>query len=123
MLLLLFYSSSIFYPPPPPPSPAAASSSTVLLIVPLVPSIIIGPNVCPASVDTLSTDSLVPFIGFVSHHETNTLLSPTASISAVCDSASVELLRLILSPNVCPPSFEALNITSQFPDLFVHHTM
>jgi len=30
---------------------------------------------------------------------------------------------LILSPKVAPPSFEALNITSQLPDLLVHHTM
>jgi hypothetical protein len=35
----------------------------------------------------------------------------------------VELLRLILSPKVLPPSVDALNITSSFPVLFVHHAM
>src|SRR5215218_5864657 len=86
---------------------------------PIVPSITTGPKVCHLSVDTLSTESLDPFSGLVSHHDTYTFL-PAATISAFCDSASVELLRLILSPNVCPPSVEALNITSQFSDLLVH---
>ena len=34
--------------------------------------------------------------------------------TAFCDSASVGLLRLILSPKVAPTSVEALNITSPF---------
>jgi hypothetical protein len=36
----------------------------------------------------------------------------------------VELLRLILSPNVLPPSVDALNITSSLvPVLLVDHVM
>ena len=88
-----------------PSSPAAVvvvvvASPVVVFIVPLVPSISTGPNVCPASADTLSTDSLDPVSALVSHHDTYTLFSPAATISAFCDSVSLELLRLILSPNV-----------------------
>ena len=32
-------------------------------------------------------------------------------------------LCVFLSPKVAPPSVEALNITSQLPDLLVHHIM
>jgi hypothetical protein len=58
-----------------PPPPVAERKSSVelplpevvvtlppplaVVIVPLVPNLITGPNVCPASVDTLSTDSFV----------------------------------------------------------------
>jgi hypothetical protein len=94
---------------------------SLVFIVPLVPSTTIGANVCPASDDTLSTDSLDPFSGLVSNHETYTLFT-TAIISAFCESASVELLRLIAFLKVRPLSYEALNITSQLPDLLVHHT-
>ena len=78
----------------------------------------------PLSLLILSTDSLVLFAGLVlvSHQLTYTL-SSCATISAFCESASVELLRFILSSNVSPVSLEALNITSQFPDLLVHHTI
>ena len=51
---------------------AVVSAVSVVLIVPLVPSITGGPKVCPASFDTLSTDSFDPVSGLVSHHETNT---------------------------------------------------
>src|ERR671918_2112608 len=59
----------------------------VVLIVPLVPKLITGPNVCPASVLTLKTDSFVCgcIFSFASHHETHTILFSLASISAVCD--------------------------------------
>src|ERR687891_628779 len=103
-------------------SSGSVSVVVVVLIVPLVLSTTTGPKVCHLSVDTLSTDSLDPFSGLVSHHDTYTFL-PAATISAFCDSASVELIRLILSSNVCPPSIEALNTTSQFSDFLVHHTM
>jgi hypothetical protein len=53
----------------------------VVLRVPLAANITTGLNFCPASVDTLSTDSLDPVIGLVSHHETYTLF-PAAIISA-----------------------------------------
>ncbi len=102
---------------PPPVPPSAATLGLVVYVVlpivvvvsvspdvPFIPSIIIGPNVCQESFDTLRTDSLEPVTGLVSHHETSTLLFPAATISAFCDSASVELLRFILSPNICPPS-------------------
>ena len=75
------------YSPSPSP-PAAVLLVSVLLsivvIVPLVPSITTGANVCPLSVDTLSTDSLDPVIGLVSHHDIYTLF-PAATISAFCD--------------------------------------
>src|SRR5918995_3528290 len=92
--------------------------------VPISPSLRIGPNVAPLSLLILSTDSLVLFAGLVlvSHQLTYTL-SSCATISAFCESASVELLRFILSSNVSLVSLEALNITSQFPDLLVHHTI
>jgi hypothetical protein len=58
-----------------------------VVIVPLVPRLINGPNICPPSFDTLNTDSFVCgcTFSFSSHHETNTVLFPTARISAVCD--------------------------------------
>src|SRR5215213_7223667 len=90
------------YSPSPSPPAVVLVFSVVLpivVIVPLVPSITTGANVCPLSVDTLSTDSLDPVIGLVSHHDIYTLF-PAATISAFCDSVSVELLRLILSPKV-----------------------
>lgn len=65
-----------------------------LVIVPLVPSITIGPNVCPASIDTLSTDSRNPVIGLVSRHDVYTLFSPAATISAFCDSVSVDYVKV-----------------------------
>ena len=70
-------------------------------MVPLAPSFSNGPNVFPLSVLILATGSLL--VAFLSHHVTNTL-SPDASICVSCESALVELLRLILSPNVLPPS-------------------
>jgi hypothetical protein len=42
---------------------------------------------------------------------------------APCESDLVELLRLILSPNVLPQSVDALNITSSLPALLGHHAM
>ena len=60
------------YSASPSPPPAVTSgvvfsvAVAVVLIVPFIPSISIGPNVCPASVDTLSTDSLDPVCGLVS---------------------------------------------------------
>jgi hypothetical protein len=51
-----------------------------------------------------------------SHHVTITLLplSPNVSICSSCDSASVELLRFILSPKVLPQSVDYLMITCPF---------
>jgi predicted benzoate:H+ symporter BenE len=43
---------------------------------------------------------------------TITLFSPCVTISAFIESVSLVLLRLILSPKVVPPSFEALKIIS-----------
>ena len=68
-----------------------------------------GANVVPLSVLIVTTGSLL--VAFRSHHVTITL-SLSAAICTSCDSASVLLLRLILSVNVAPPSVEALNITS-----------
>src|SRR3712207_3120814 len=99
-----------------------SASSSVLLIVPLVPSITIGPNVSPASVLILATGTSLVWL--VSHQLTTTV-SPSPAISTLQESASVVLLRLILSSKVAPPSVEALNITSSFPFsvLFVHQAM
>src|ERR671915_336972 len=114
MLLLCFSSpssssSSLFYPPSsPPPSPAAASStasstpsspppSSVVLMVPFAASLSIGPNVSPASVLILATG--MSLVWLVSHQLTITL-SPSPCNSTLHESASLELLRLILSPNV-----------------------
>jgi hypothetical protein len=61
----------------------------------------------------------------LSHHVTITLFSPCVTISAFIESVSLVLLRLILSPKVVPPSFEALKITSPFEfgvPLSVNHT-
>src|SRR5829696_39115 len=99
---------SSYHPPPPPP------------IVPLVASINIGPNVAPLSLLTLATG--VSLVSFLSHHVTYTLF-PDAAISASSESASVVLLRFILSPKVTPLSVDALNITSIFPVLLLHHVM
>jgi hypothetical protein len=95
----------------------------LLPIVSLAESFNIGPNVAPLSVLVLRSGSLL--VAFLSHHVTITLLSlsPNVSICASCESALVELLRLILSPKVLPPSVDALNITSSFPVLLVHHAM
>src|SRR5215211_1996722 len=87
-------------------------SSSVELIVPLAASLSIGPNVCPPSVLNLATG--VSLVWFVSHQLTITS-APSAAISTLPESASGELLRFILSPNVCPASLEALNITSSLP--------
>jgi hypothetical protein len=75
-------------------------------MIPLSDSFNKGPNVLPLSVLILATGSLL--VAFLSHHVTITLLSlsPDASICVSCESALVELLRLILSPNVLPPSVE-----------------
>src|SRR5918992_5977543 len=116
MLLLCFSSSSssssLFYPPSsPPPSPAAAASSTasssstpsspppssVVLMVPFAASLSIGPNVSPASVLILATG--MSLVWLVSHQLTTTL-SPSPCSSTLQESASVVLLKLILSQNV-----------------------
>src|SRR5215212_12134866 len=86
----------------------------------LLDNCIISPNVLPLSLLTLSTGSLL--VALRSHQLTYTLLSD-AAICASCDSLLLELLRLILSPNVLPPSVEALNITSSFPVLLDHQVM
>ena len=39
------------------------------------------------------------------------------------DEESLEVLRFILFPKVFPPSVDALNITSLFPVVLVHHAM
>src|SRR5215217_7415622 len=85
----------------------------------LLDNCIISPNVLPLSLLTLSTGSLL--VAFLSHQLTYTLLSE-AAICASCDSELAELLKFILSPNVFPPSVEALNIISSFPVLLDHHT-
>jgi hypothetical protein len=54
----------------------------------------------------------VPFC-FASHYVTTTV-SASAEISASIESASLELVRFTFSPNVVPPSIEALKITSPF---------
>jgi hypothetical protein len=46
--------------------------------------------------------------------EVTTTLSASESISALVESASVVLLKFILSSNVAPPSLDALNFTSSF---------
>src|SRR5215213_3886476 len=104
----LISSPSCYLPPSPPP------------IVPLVASINIGPNVAPLSVLTLATG--VSLVSFLSHQDTYTLF-PDAAISASSESAAVVLLRFILSPKVAPLSVDALNITSSFPVLLLHHVM
>ncbi len=78
-------------------------------MVPLFASLRRGSNVCPLSVLTLATG--VSSVWFASHQDTPTFL-PSAAISTLGESASVVLLRFILSPDVCPPSIDALNITS-----------
>jgi hypothetical protein len=45
-----------------------------------------------------------------------------AATLACSDVDSGVLLKFILSLNVCPPSVEALNITSNCPVLLLHHT-
>src|SRR5919106_4853675 len=118
ILLLFIYPSSSS-----PSSPAIPiSSASPLPRVPLAASISNGPNVSPPSLLTLATGTSL--VWFVSHQLTTTV-SPSPAISTFQESASVVLLRLILSPNVAPPSVEALNITSSFPFsvLLVHHAM
>jgi hypothetical protein len=97
-----------------------SSSSATSPIVPFVANTNVGPKVAPLSVDTLATGSFA--VWFLSHHVTITF-PPSAAISASTDSASVVLLRLILSLNVAPPSVDALNNTSSFPVLLDHHVM
>src|SRR5919109_3613817 len=114
MLLLLLLLLIVVSPPP---SSSSSSSSSppfaeAVLRVPSLLSISNGLNVCPESLLILITCSFA--VWFLSHHVTITL-APSASISTSSDSAAVVLLRFILSPNVCPPSFEALNITSSLP--------
>src|SRR5919106_4758740 len=116
-------------------APPTASSSTVspsspssaLVRVPFVASLNIGPNVSPPSVLILATGvSLVWFAAVVAvSHQLTTTASPSPAISTLQESASVVLLRFILSPKVAPPSVEALNITSSLPFsvLFVHQAM
>src|SRR5918995_221982 len=91
---------------------SAVVVSSVELIVPLVASLNTGPNVCPPSILIRATG--VSLVWFVSHQVTATS-APSAAISTLHESASLELLRLTLSPNVSPPSFEDLNITSSLP--------
>src|SRR5215217_1986119 len=108
-------SSSVVSPSPPP--------SSVLVRVPLAPSLSIGPNVCPPSSLILATGVLLVWL--VSHQVTITF-APSAAISAFIESTVSVLLRLVLFPNVAPPSLEALNITSPFVfgvPLSVHYTM
>jgi hypothetical protein len=77
-----------------------SSIFVIVVIVPFIPRLITGPNVCPASVDTLTIDSFVCgcTFSFSSHCVTNTLFH-TASISAVLDCVSGELFRFSLSPS------------------------
>src|ERR687897_1261791 len=100
-------------------SPSSVPSTS--LIVPLVANINIGPNVAPLSLLTLITGVLA--VSFVSHHVI-TMFPPSASIMASTELVPVVLLRLVLLPNVVPPSIDALNMTSSFPFavLLVHHT-
>ncbi len=87
-------------------------------IGPLAHSIIVSPKVLPLSSLTLITGTSL--VSFVSHHVTTTL-SASESISTLVESASVVLLKFILSPKVFPASVDALNSTSLLPVLFVHH--
>ena len=89
-----------------------------LSIAPLVASCNNGPNVLPLSLLTFITG--ISLVSFVSHHVTTTLFA-SEPISTLVDCASVVLLRLILSPNVLPQSVDALNSTSSFPVLLLHH--
>src|SRR5688572_24822616 len=101
-----------------PSSSSSSSSSTP--IVPLAPSLNVGPNVSPPLALTLITG--VSDVAFLSHHVTITF-SPSAAISTSSDCTSVVLLKLTLSANVAPPSVDALNITSSllFAVLLVNH--
>src|SRR6185503_11512155 len=75
-----------------------------------------GPNVSPLSLLDLNIGSLPGS----SHHVTYTLLPSTASC-ALSEKPVEELLILIVSSNVCPPSVLLVNKTSQFPVLLSHH--
>jgi hypothetical protein len=91
------------------------------LIVPLIASHSRESNVSPLSVLILRTGSLLVALRF--YHITR-ILPPCAAISASCDSAPVELLRLILFANVAlPSSLDDLNSTLSLPVLFLHPTM
>src|SRR5215208_3097585 len=80
------------------PSSVSPSSSVLSPIVPFVASINIGPNVCPA---------LGP-----SPNILTSALGPSPTTSTLHESGLVILLRYISSPNVAPPSVDALNIIS-----------
>ena len=83
----------------------------------LADRMIVSPNVLPLSLLTLITGSLI--VALRSHQLTYTLLA-AAAICTSCDCELEELLKLILSTNVLPPSVDALNITSSFPVLLDH---
>src|SRR6478609_3073445 len=53
-----------------------------------------------------------------SHHVTYTLL-PDAATSCISERPFVELLMFIFSPNVFPPSLDALNNISRLPVLLL----
>ena len=72
-------------------------------------SITAGLNVFPLSFEVIIYASAKPVL--LSAKVTNTLF-PDAAISASTEIHLVELLKLILSLNVWPLSFDALNITS-----------
>jgi hypothetical protein len=82
-------------------SPPSGSSSATSPMVPFGASCNMGPNVASLSLLTLITG--VSLVWFVSHQVTTTL-SPSEYISTLEESKSVVLLKLILSPKVCPPS-------------------
>ncbi|CAN5624094.1 hypothetical protein BH18THE1_BH18THE1_04390 [soil metagenome] len=68
-------------------------------MVPLAVSLTVGPNVSPLSVLALNTGCLTSSVPFmVSSHQVTYTLFPSAAISASTE-RSVELLRLIFSPN------------------------
>src|ERR671910_3166112 len=101
-------------------SPSSGSSSSTSPMVPFGASLNTEPNVPPLSLLTLMTG--VSLVWFVSHQVTTTL-SPSESISTLEESKSVVLLKLILSPKVCPPSVDTLKFTSSLllTVLLVHH--